>query len=776
MLNRFFILALCVATAARAGELKPPAKYTGPKPTHVDSMQWGPFFSYSIGRVQAMDGTVTGKEYGNKECVVLKGIVVPLTPARDVNVVFDTDLLRYAVGWSGGFLDLSRSNAGQYKGDEPPSALGTARWGTQLAPGVGPGEFKDERGKNAGPLPESYAHYKGLYVHDGRVIFSYSVGGRDVLDSMEAFKTSVGPVFVRRLRLAAGKTPVIVALFDAEQLNGITSGPTIIDTNGDTVTYLTRLDEMISGIDNAGGRAVLHLPASVEPVSCAVMMWSGKKADSAAYVNESAKIKVDTVDLASLCKGGKPQWNQPVETVGNLGSGEAPYVVDTITLPDKNPWNSWMRIGAFDFFADGTRAALCTLNGDVWIVSGIDAGLQKLTWQRFATGLYEPLGLKIVDEQIYVLGRDQITRLHDLNGDGMADYYENFCNQWNISPSYHAFSFELWTDKDGNFYFTNCGNQVEINLPGHGVMFKVSKDGKRISEVAHGLRAPNGMALGPNGEIVCSDNEGFWMPSSKINWIKSNGFFGFPGDPRKLVKDDPSHQYVVPTTFEPPLCWIPHKLDTSSGGEAFVTSDKWGPFKGHMIHTSYGTATLYLVMTEDVGGTLQGGTVKFPLTFPSGIMRARFNDKDGQLYLAGLRGWQTTGVRDGTFCRVRYTGKPVCMPVAVKTHPRGLDITFSEPLDQATATDAENWAVEQWNYQWSAKYGSPDFKVSDPKEKGHDSVPVQYINLSADKKTVSLSLPDVKPVMQMGLKFKIKSADGASVQQELDYTIHRVGQ
>ena len=54
-----------------------------------------------------------------------------------------------------------------------------------------------------------------------------------------------------------------------------------------------------------------------------------------------------------------------------------------------------MRIGAFDFFADGKSAAVCTWDGDVWIVTGITMSqLQKVKWKRFATGLHEPLGLK----------------------------------------------------------------------------------------------------------------------------------------------------------------------------------------------------------------------------------------------------------------------------------------------------------------------------------------------------------------------------------------------
>ena len=38
-------------------------------------------------------------------------------------------------------------------------------------------------------------------------------------------------------------------------------------------------------------------------------------------------------------------------------------------------------------------------------------------------------------------------------------------------------------------------------------------------------------------------------------------------------------------------------------------------------------------------------------------MRARFNAADGQLYVCGLKGWQTRATKDGIFQRVRYTGK-----------------------------------------------------------------------------------------------------------------------
>ena len=130
---------------------------------------------------------------------------------------------------------------------------------------------------------------------------------------------------------------------------------------------------------------------------------------------------------------------------GTLGNEQGPYVVDTLTAPDDNPWKSYLRFSGHDFFKNG-NAAICSISGDVWIVSGIDAKLEHLRWKRFATGLFQPLGLRIVDDVVYVLGRDQITRLRDLNGDGEADFYENFNNDCKVTPGGHEFATCLETD------------------------------------------------------------------------------------------------------------------------------------------------------------------------------------------------------------------------------------------------------------------------------------------------------------------------------------------
>jgi hypothetical protein len=193
---------------------------------------------------------------------------------------------------------------------------------------------------------------------------------------------------------------------------------------------------------------------------------------------------------------------------------------------------------------------------------------------------------------------------------------------------------------------------------------------------------------------------------------------------------------------------------------------------------------------------IQGGVVQFPLKFQSGIMRARFHPLDGQLYVAGLRGWQTTGLKNGAFQRVRYTGAPVRMPIALHAKKGGIEIQFTSSLNTQSAADPENWNLEAWNYIWSAAYGSPEVSTSIQPEKpgevgkdgtaeftkaqmarkGHDTITVKSVKIGTDDRTVFLEIPDLKPVMQMSIKYQLKAADGTDINGEIVNTIHALSE
>ncbi|MFK7740362.1 MAG: DUF6797 domain-containing protein [Planctomycetota bacterium] len=525
-------------------------------------------------------------------------------------------------------------------------------------------------------------------------------------------------------------------------------------------------------LDVEQGRIIMDVPPHEEPLRVALTLALVGN-DAVAAVGEMLQAPRDVAALPS--GAGKTRWPETIVTKGVRGSDDGAFAVDTITIPFENPYGSRMRTGAFDFFSDG-RAAVSTWNGDVWVVSGIDDDLDELTWKRFATGLFDPLGLRIVDDVVYVHGRDGLTKLFDDNGDGEADRYECFNNQVYITAAFHEFAFDLQTDADGNFYFSkgapvNPGGRGFMKIvPHHGTILKVSKEGDAIEAVATGMRAPNGIGVGPNGVLTSGDNEGTYMPRCRLNWIEKPGFYAG-------VKDT-AHRDDVPEQPDLPLCWMPMEVDNSSGGQVWVNGSGWPDLQGRLLHNSYGTCSTYLVLPERVEGRMQGGVVRLPANYSSSCMRGRFSPLDGELYVIGLKGWQTKAARDGGFHRVRRTQQPLPVPVGLKTCKDGVYLTFAQPLDAETAADTESFGVEVWNYRYSQNYGSPEISVIEPEREvaqgkpNRDALAIRSAKLSPDGRTVFLQVDGMRAVNQMKITWDMDSAGGQLLRGELHNTIH----
>ena len=92
--------------------------------------------------------------------------------------------------------------------------------------------------------------------------------------------------------------------------------------------------------------------------------------------------------------------------------------------------------------------------GSVWILENVQSGdPSKIKVKRIAFGLAEPLGLKIVDDTIFVMQKQELTKLVDTNGDDLIDEYHTLCDDWGVSANFHEFGFGL-EYKDGYFYAT----------------------------------------------------------------------------------------------------------------------------------------------------------------------------------------------------------------------------------------------------------------------------------------------------------------------------------
>jgi azurin len=355
--------------------------------------------------------------------------------------------------------------------------------------------------------------------------------------------------------------------------------------------------------------------------------------------------------------------------------------------------------------------------------------------------------------QIFVQGRDQITRLHDLNGDGEADFYECFSNTFVTSPAGHDFICGLQRDAAGRFY-TVSGNQGLV---------RISADGQKAEVVANGFRNPDGLALLPDGSITVPCSEGEWTPASMICQIR----------PRNGVKEPPFFGYLGPKNGRPPdlpLVYLPRGVDNSSGGQAYIAGNNWGPLQGQLVHFSYGAAAHFLLLRDEVAGQVQGAVVPLPGEFLSGVHRGRFNPKDGQLYVCGLGGWGTYGVADGCFQRVRYTGQPVQLPCGFHIYENGVRITFTLPVDRTIAGEASGHFAQAWNYRYSSAYGSPEFSPRHFGIPGHDPLTISSAQVLPDGRSIFLEIPELQPVNQLHLHLRV----GPGRAQDLFLTVHRL--
>jgi mono/diheme cytochrome c family protein len=776
-LFRWLCLGLLAVSAALVASPDRPARPLTGKPW--EDMDYGPFLTASI------------EAPAPRTNLAYKGLAIPVGRAagggRTEAVLFDTDLLRYAAGWTGGFVALKGV---VFDGEHwaYPHLAGRQVFGNPTQPGwAKAGGFADPREHPFGPLPRDWAKWRGLYLHGEQVVLSYTVGDTAVLElpgvetrgEISAFsrvfnRGPAGEVQDLQVAFEAGWTGRVLSreqLEPAREVVAATGSLAVLEPPAGSPPPTEVLAAAVVGapsdtrwLSAAEGHLRLSLPAGEVSSRFTVLLWRGPRAALAGFAALARQLPAPP-DLTPLTRGGPARWAGKLTTQGRPGREDGPYAIDTLTAPDDNPWHSWLRFGGLDFFADGRRLALCTWSGDVWVVDGVDGDLAQLTWQRIATGLFQPLGLKIVREQIYVLGRDQITRLHDLNGDGEADWYENFNNDCLVSEHFHEFAADLKIDRDGNFYYIKCARHaLPASHPHHGTLLKLPPDGSRLEVVARGFRAVNGLGVGPNGELTCVDNQGHWMPGNRINWIQPGGWYGnqWAWNPDQRV------------TYDEPLCWMHNFVDRSGGSHVWVPDDRWGPLRGQIVTVSYGMGHMFLLLHETVDGWRQGGVTRFPLEFETGVMRGVFHPGNGQLYVAGLYGWAGNKTLPGGVYRVRHTGRPLHLANSWRVARDGVVIGFTDPLDPAAATDPGNYDVTVWNYVWTANYGSPDLKPGGGE--GRERLVIEAATLSAGRRTVFLKLRGLQPVMQMHVAFKLRGADGTAFENFIHGTVHRLGQ
>ena len=113
------------------------------------------------------------------------------------------------------------------------------------------------------------------------------------------------------------------------------------------------------------------------------------------------------------------------------------------------------------------------------------------------------------------------------------------------------------------------------------------------------------------------------------------------------------------------------------------------------------------IFLEKVDGVYQGVVFPFREGFSSGIVREAWG-ADGSMFVGMTsRGWGSTGKAAYGLQRLVWTGKVPFEAHRIEARPDGFEITFTEPVDRAAASDPASYEISGFTYKYHHIYGSP---------------------------------------------------------------------
>jgi hypothetical protein len=406
---------------------------------------------------------------------------------------------------------------------------------------------------------------------------------------------------------------------------------------------------------------------------------------------------------------------------------------------------------------------------------------QVVHYKRLLFGLHEPLGLLVRDDGIYMAQRGELTRVKISKKTGKIDRVEAFCDEWETSGGYHEFAFGPKEDRDGNLWVTlnrPFGNGQEGTAYWRGWAVKIDRKGK-MHPVCPGLRSPCGLGTNADGAMFYTDNQGDWTAACKLSHLKPGLFQGeavgllscnHPLSPMKHPgKGYPISGLLWPEAVQkmkwlvPPAVWFPYPQMGRSHSDVLcdTTGGKFGPFAGQLFVGDQGNAIVVRVFLEKVDGEYQGACFPFRKGFGSGVLRMCWGH-DGSMFVGGTnRGWGG-GPKPYALDRLVWTGKVPFEPLEMRATPTGFRVTFTRPVDRATAQDVKSYAMKCWTYKYHRGYGDPPRNTRD--------LTIEKARVSADGRAVDLEIKGLAPYHVHELRFDgVRDCDGQPLLHPIGY-------
>ena len=726
-----------------------------------------------------------------------RSIAISLT--TNLHVAFDVKLLRTHTAWMGSGLNLFGP---PYTGTKAPFICnydGTPLW---TSPPFFPWSVGQVPGQDLRTAP-GHSDFKAIDTKREATTLVYELGANEgqlvrIHETPQQAPTGGENAIVRRFEIAPCRNDLwllahaemgvfekvpdpqnaIIIKRDHDVLLAMASGAAELAWR-QTETNVSYVVEVITeeGTDNGNptvtvaghqARGYLKIPAHTNTIAIELTTAVVKDLSEAnALLPLLANIRVSGIETrlaresANNQKSAAPKTVAGDKTVGSRTGGDEFYRIEHFPVPKE----SELLVTGMDWLSNGDLA-ICTWPGEVYVVQNAQGPVELATYRRFARGLNEPLGLRVLNDQIYIVQKCELTRLIDSDNNGEADRYERVNDDWGFTGNYHSFAFGPVIDRQNNFYVALCGQRGRWDVPYVGWCMKINPSGERLEGVCSGLRAPNGLGFyGPDQDLFATDNEGNWIGACKLNHLQPGRYYGYPsGYPA------PKEDYGKKKDFQPPALWFPKKLAPSASGFITISNDRFGPFTGQMLVGDFQNAVVLRVFLEKVGGEWQGVVWPFAKGFFSGVNRLSMGP-DGKLYIGGLknRAWPSLGPREFSLDRLSFTGGNPFEVKEVRARPDGFELILSQPVDAAIAENADNYDVAQFTYLYHQPYGSPEVDHSGKKDSA-SPIPVTRVVVSPDHFKVQLTLEGLRTGYVTRVRvLDVKSAQGSSLWHDTFY-------
>ncbi|MCB1843839.1 MAG: DUF1080 domain-containing protein [Halioglobus sp.] len=435
----------------------------------------------------------------------------------------------------------------------------------------------------------------------------------------------------------------------------------------------------------------------------------------------------------------------------------------SFTLENVAPDGFEPKVGGMDFRPDGKLVvASWDLDGAVYLIQPDAPAPARV--RRIAEGLHEPLGLSMVGDRLFVLQKQELTELIDTDGDDIIDRYDTISDAWPASANFHSFAFGL-LPRDDNFYFllSICvlpgGASCPEQLPTQGKLLRTDLAGN-TDIVASGFRTPNGIGVGADGAIYVTDNQGDWLPASKLLRISPGGFYGSRAVPDADIMD---------LQELPPSVWLPQDEVGNSPTQPLALTE--GPYAGQMIHGDVYNGGIKRVFLEQVAGQEQGAAFHFSAGFQGAVNRL-LRGPDGAIYVGEVGNppnWGEYGKPWHGLERLRWQGNNAFEILAVRIRQDGFEIELTQPLAENLQPRPDDLLVKQWFYHPNEQYGGPKYNET--------ALPVAALTLSADRRRLQARIAGLSEghVVYLRLDDRLRSArDDSLWTAEAWYTLNRL--